>query len=60
MPKALTNPKTLIAIVAAALGGIAFADIPEVDQFDRWLELACVLLGGVLIKRPGDAPKSPS
>ena len=54
MPK-LLNAKTLIAILAAALGGVAFAEIPDIDQYDRILELACLFLGGVLVKRPGDS-----
>ncbi len=58
--KQVLNVKTLVAIVALALGGVAAGDVPELDQYDTLLaSIATLLLGWVGIRRPGDTKTAP-
>jgi hypothetical protein len=57
--------KSILLVVAAALGGIAVADIDFLNQYDAILTMVAGVLGGWAgLKRPGDdtakkAPPSP-
>ncbi len=53
------NLKTIIAVVALALGGVAAGDVPELNQYDALLApVAALLLGWVGLRRPGDEKRS--
>ncbi len=53
--KQLLNARTIVTLIALALGGVAAGDIPELNQYDELVApLVTLLLGWVGLRRPGD------